>query len=254
MVAVDPGDRRGVPQRVQQRPRVRDAQRRTRTPSGSRCSATAGSTPCRSKRSWSATWSCWRWATRSPPTAGSLKATELYVDQSLMTGESRAGPQAAAAAGRRPPTAPTSPAACTAARRSWTASAQMVVTEVGDDTMLGQIARRLSADDDEEDDAGREPAPSETRVKQQADHLQGADAAPGEARRPRRADQQGRLRRGGRDLPGPARSAGCRRRRSLLAAADDGRAGRSRVVGDAARATSCTWSSSSSWRCPRGCR
>ena len=35
---------------------------------------------------------------------------------------------------------------------------QMVVTEVGDATMLGQIARRLSADDEDEDEAERPPS------------------------------------------------------------------------------------------------
>ena len=48
---------------------------------------------------------CWRWATRSRPTAGSSRPTELCVDQSLMTGESRAGPQDGPARRTTPPTA-----------------------------------------------------------------------------------------------------------------------------------------------------
>ena len=47
----------------------RSTPRRSR--SGSRSCATARSTPSRWKRWWSATWSSWRWATRSRPTAGS---------------------------------------------------------------------------------------------------------------------------------------------------------------------------------------
>ena len=74
---------------------------------------------------------------------------------------------------------------------------QMLVTEVGDATYLGQIARRLSADEDEEE-AEAAADTQEKRGQAQADDLQGTDAAAGEADRPGRPDQQGRLHRGGR--------------------------------------------------------
>ena len=78
----------------------------------------------------------------------------------------------------------------------------MIVTEVGDATYLGQIARRLSAED-----GGRARSRPTTRGdarQAQADDLQGTDAAAAEAEDAGRPDQQGRLRRGGADLPGPA--------------------------------------------------
>jgi Ca2+-transporting ATPase len=79
-----------------------------------------------------------------------LKATDLYVDQSLMTGESepvRKRPQPAddAADG------PEQPGCLYRGTQVVDGIGELVITEVGDATYLGQIARRLSAEDAEEE-------------------------------------------------------------------------------------------------------
>ncbi len=90
-----------------------------------------------------------------------VRATELSVDQSLMTGESNAV--------RKQPRPPDDPAEGTEQPSCLYRGTQvvdgvglMLVTEVGDATALGQIARRLSADDEEE---AAEAVGEETRVK-----------------------------------------------------------------------------------------
>jgi Ca2+-transporting ATPase len=97
------------------------------------------------------------------PADGRLaKATDLYVDQSLMTGESepvrkQARPLDDAAAG------PEQPGCLYRGTQVVDGVGAMLVTEVGDATYLGQIARRLSAsDEDEEGESGGE----HKRVKQ----------------------------------------------------------------------------------------
>ncbi|HVK11627.1 MAG TPA: calcium-translocating P-type ATPase, PMCA-type [Gemmataceae bacterium] len=80
-----------------------------------------------------------------------LKAAELYIDQSLMTGESepvrkQARPADDTADG------PEQPGCVYRGTQVVDGAGQMIVTEVGDLTMIGQIARRLSADEGEEDD------------------------------------------------------------------------------------------------------
>ncbi len=79
-----------------------------------------------------------------------VKATDLYIDQSLMTGESepvRKRPQ--------PPQesveGPDQPGCLYRGTQVVDGVGQMLVTEVGDSTALGQIARRLSAEDEEEE-------------------------------------------------------------------------------------------------------
>ena len=116
-------------------------------------------TRSRSKRSSSAISSCWKWATRSRPTAGSCKATELLLDQSLMTGETEPVRKSKA---RDDDTAdgPDQPGCLYRGTQVVDGVGQMLVTEVGDDTMIGQIARRLSADDDEDEPTFREATPS----------------------------------------------------------------------------------------------
>jgi P-type Ca2+ transporter type 2C len=89
-----------------------------------------------------------------------LKATELFVDQSLMTGESepvrkQARPADDAADG------PDQPGCLYRGTQVVDGVGQMLVTEVGDATYLGQIARRLSASEEEEAAADNE----EQRVK-----------------------------------------------------------------------------------------
>src|SRR5206468_854931 len=77
------------------------------------------------------------------------KANELYIDQSLMTGESepvrkQARPIDDAAEG------PEQIGCVYRGTQVVDGAGQMVVAEVGDLTMIGQIARRLSADDEED--------------------------------------------------------------------------------------------------------
>ncbi len=89
-----------------------------------------------------------------------VRAADLYVDQSLMTGESepvhkRAAPDDAADGFE-------SPGCLFRGTQVVDGVGQMIVTEVGDATELGQIARRLSAEEEE----GEEPAEGEeSRVK-----------------------------------------------------------------------------------------
>jgi Ca2+-transporting ATPase len=89
------------------------------------------------------------------------KANELFVDQSLMTGESEpvrkvSRPADDASDG------PEHPGCIYRGTQVVDGAGQIVVTEVGDLTMIGQIARRLSIDD--EDDEPNEKA-GETRIK-----------------------------------------------------------------------------------------
>ena len=91
-----------------------------------------------------------------------VKATELYVDQSLMTGEAepvRKQPRPADDTAE----GPEQPGCLYRGTQVVDGIGEMLVTEVGDATYLGQIARRLSAEDDEEDGAGTES--EEKRVK-----------------------------------------------------------------------------------------
>lgn len=91
-----------------------------------------------------------------------VKATDLFIDQSLMTGESeavakRAQPADDAADG------PEQPGCLYRGTQVVDGVGQLLVTEVGDATYLGQIARRLASTEDEEEEA---PADNEEkRVK-----------------------------------------------------------------------------------------
>lgn len=91
-----------------------------------------------------------------------VKATDLYLDQSLMTGESepvhkRALPDDTADGFEQP-------GCLYRGTQVVDGVGQMVVAEVGDATYLGQIARRLSADEHEEEPADL-PENEEVRVK-----------------------------------------------------------------------------------------
>jgi len=88
-----------------------------------------------------------------------LKANELYIDQSLLTGESEPVRKLAC----RPEDTsdgPDQPPCVYRGTQVVDGAGQMVVTEVGDLTMIGQIARRLSADEPE--DEGERPAAADT--------------------------------------------------------------------------------------------
>ncbi|MCI0685566.1 MAG: cation-translocating P-type ATPase [Gemmataceae bacterium] len=89
-----------------------------------------------------------------------LKATELYVDQSLMTGESEPVRKTARPADDTAD-GPDQPGCVYRGTQVVDGVGLMMVTEVGDKTYLGQIARRLSADADEE--AEEEAAAAETQ-------------------------------------------------------------------------------------------
>jgi Ca2+-transporting ATPase len=80
-----------------------------------------------------------------------LKANDLYVDQSLMTGESE---PARKRPGRPDDTAagPEQPGCLYRGTQVVDGVGELLVTEVGDDTYLGQIARRLTAVDEEEEE------------------------------------------------------------------------------------------------------
>jgi Ca2+-transporting ATPase len=89
-----------------------------------------------------------------------VRSTELYVDQSLMTGESepvrkQVRPADDAAEG------PEQPGCLYRGTQVVDGIGQMVVTEVGDATYLGQIARRLSAVEGE--DGNEATAPTDDR-------------------------------------------------------------------------------------------
>lgn len=91
-----------------------------------------------------------------------IKATDLYVDQSLMTGESE--PVRKLARLEDDADGPEQPGCVYRGTQIVDGKGLMRVCEVGDTTYLGQIARRLSAEDGDEDEV--ETADSEeTRVK-----------------------------------------------------------------------------------------
>jgi Ca2+-transporting ATPase len=103
-----------------------------------------------------------------------VRAADLFIDQSLMTGESEpvrkrpAGPDDAT-------DGPEQPGCVYRGTQVVDGVGQMVVTEVGDATMLGQIARRLSADDDEEAeaaDAGTERVSKKLTISKELTPLQ----------------------------------------------------------------------------------
>src|SRR5262245_45310504 len=92
-----------------------------------------------------------------------VKATELQIDQSLLTGESepvRKVPRPE----EDPADGPDEPGCVY--RGAQVGAGEMVVTEVGDLTMIGQIARRLSADTPDEDEPTPAAGDERARVKQ----------------------------------------------------------------------------------------
>ena len=91
------------------------------------------STPFRSKKSSSATWSLLETGDEIPADGRLVKATELYVDQSLMTGESEPV-QEAAGPGRRRADGPDQPGCLYRGTQVVDGVGQMIVTEVGDAT------------------------------------------------------------------------------------------------------------------------
>jgi Ca2+-transporting ATPase len=82
-----------------------------------------------------------------------VRANELLLDQSLMTGESE--PVKKRAAGPDDTSdSPEGPGCAFRATQVVDGAGQMLATNVGDDTMLGQIARRLAGEDFDEESRG----------------------------------------------------------------------------------------------------
>jgi Ca2+-transporting ATPase len=92
-----------------------------------------------------------------------VKATDLYVDQSLMTGESRPVRKSPQPRGDNAE-GPDKPGCLYRGTQVVDGVGQMLVAEVGDATYLGQIARKLSAEDGEEEEEEK-PDTEESRVK-----------------------------------------------------------------------------------------
>lgn len=92
-----------------------------------------------------------------------LKSTELYVDQSLMTGESEAVMKSARPADDNV-AGPEFPGCLYRGTQIVDGVGNLLVTEVGDETYLGQIAKRLSSETEEEEDE-QAVASEEGRVK-----------------------------------------------------------------------------------------
>ncbi len=92
-----------------------------------------------------------------------VKASELYVDQSLMTGEAEPVRKQVRPADDTSD-GPDKPGCLYRGTQVVEGIGLMIVAEVGDETYLGQIARKLSAEEGEEDE-GAETNTEETRVK-----------------------------------------------------------------------------------------
>jgi Ca2+-transporting ATPase len=91
-----------------------------------------------------------------------LKATDLRIDQSLMTGESEAVRKRAGALDEVSD-GPDKPACVYRGTQVVDGVGQMMVTDVGDTTMIGQIAKRLSADPGDDEATG--PETEEQRIQ-----------------------------------------------------------------------------------------
>jgi Ca2+-transporting ATPase len=91
-----------------------------------------------------------------------VKATDLYVDQSLMTGESEPVRKTARPADETAE-GPEQPGCLYRGTQIVDGVGQILVTNVGDATYLGQIARRLSMEEGEEEE--EEEATAETEEK-----------------------------------------------------------------------------------------
>jgi Ca2+-transporting ATPase len=99
-----------------------------------------------------------------------VKANELMLDQSLMTGESEPTRKLVADEDETSD-GPDQPGSVFRGTQVVDGVGQMIVTNVGDDTMLGQIARRLSGEPDSESGTSSEPSTTaentpEARVQQ----------------------------------------------------------------------------------------
>lgn len=104
-----------------------------------------------------------------PADARLVKINDLWIDQSLMTGESE--PVKKATSGEDDTSdSPDEPGCVFRGTQVVNGLGQLVVTNVGDDTMLGQIARRLSGEPEEMPSIAKveslSPATREERIQQ----------------------------------------------------------------------------------------
>ena len=131
---------------------------------------------------------------------------------------------------------------------------QMIVTEVGDATYLGQIARKLSADDgeDEEEEAAADTA--ERRVQRKLTISK--ELTPLQLKLKNLADlicKVGYIAAGA-DLSSPCWCAACCSPTRERSSGRNPARTALQVAQSAAAITSSTWSSSSWWRCRKACR
>jgi Ca2+-transporting ATPase len=95
-----------------------------------------------------------------------IHATGLVLDQSLMTGESEPAPKTPQPEDEETD-GPDRPGCLYRGTQVVDGIGEMVVTNVGDDTMLGQIARRLSGETPEQADAAPASGPDTTAARVQ---------------------------------------------------------------------------------------
>lgn len=93
-----------------------------------------------------------------------IRANELYVDQSLLTGESEPVRKQAGSA-ETAHDDPHDPANVFRGTQVIDGVGYMIVTNVGDDTLLGQIARKLAGEEDEDREAPTSEETPEARVQ-----------------------------------------------------------------------------------------
>ena len=247
-----PGHRRRLPQRIQERPRVRGAQRPQGLAAGQGAARRRSSTRSPLEEVVVGDAVVLETGDEIPADGRLLKATELYVDQSLMTGESEPVRKQAAAARRHRRRAGSArlplPRHPGRGRRRPDARHRGRRRHLPGPDRPQAVGRRRGRG------RGRGRGRHRGEARQaQADHLQGTDAAAAEADEPGRPDQQGRLHRRRADLPGPAGARHVRREPAKSSGRSPART-RSRCAGALLELLRATWSSSSSWRCRKGCR
>ena len=94
-----------------------------------------------------------------------VRSNELMIDQSLMTGESELVKKSVAGEDDTSD-GPDQPGCLFRATQVGDGVGQMVVTNVGDDTVVGQIARRLTGEPDEPEERHAGPMTREERIQQ----------------------------------------------------------------------------------------
>ena len=94
-----------------------------------------------------------------------VKANELYIDQSLMTGEAEPVRKLVTTNEDDPTDGPDQAACVYRGTQVVDGAGRMLVADVGDASMIGQIAKRLSSDGDDEDESADKPLTPEERIQ-----------------------------------------------------------------------------------------